>query len=976
MTTSGGVAAYIESIKASPQLGHQIVFHRESPPFKAVHAGPGRPWSPEVARLLGAGGVSRLYSHQARALDLVRSGRHVVVSTPTASGKTLVYNIPVIEEALQDPASRALYLFPLKALAQDQLKVFEALAAGLDREAAPVAAIYDGDTSPWRRKRLRDLPPNVLMTNPEMLHLSLLAHHEKWAGFWGGLRHVVVDEIHTYRGVFGSHMAWVFRRLNRICNRYGSSPTFVACSATVGNPADLASRLTGFEVAAVSESGAPQGRRHVLFVNPEDSAAATTIRLLRTALDQGLRTIVYTQSRKLTELIAIWAAEKAGPLAPRISAYRAGFLPEERREIERRLASGELLAVISTSALELGIDIGSLDICLLVGYPGTVMATWQRGGRVGRSRQDCAVVLVAQQDALDQYFMRNPREFFDRPPEAAVLNPENPVIMRRHLVCAASEMPLRTDEAWMGSRETARAVSGLEASGELLRSARGTEYFAARRSPHREVDLRGAGRQFHIVLSSTGRTVGQVDGLRAYRETHQGAVYLHKGMPYLVDDLDLETRTATVSQADVDYFTRVMGSKNTEVLEVLEGRSVRGTRISFGRLRVTDQITGYERRHVRGQRLLNRIPLDLPPLVFETEGLWIEIPEEVRSAVEGARMHFMGGIHALEHAVIGALPLLVLADRNDFGGISTPFHEQVGTSAVFVYDGVPGGVGLTRQAFREAEILLGNTLGIIRGCPCELGCPSCVHSPRCGSGNRPIDKAAALFVLESLIHGQPVTLAAASGRRRDVHNTSAPAVRPGPPAPSDPAISEISAVRGSGPPVRYGVLDVETQLSAQEVGGWDRADLMRVSCAVLYDSEQDRFLEFMEDGVPALVERLRGFELVVGFNLKRFDYNVLRPYTDFDLRSLPTLDILEEIHRRLGYRLSLDHLARCTLGIQKSANGLQALKWWQEGRVGEILKYCRQDVAITRDLFLHGRREGHLLFENKAGKSVRVPTSW
>ena len=955
MKCQNRIGEYVRSLKASSGLGRQVVFHKELPAIKACFDSPARPWPDEMQVLLEASGISRLYSHQVSAIDLIRSGRHVVVSTPTASGKTLVYNLPVIEQILEDPLSRALYLFPLKALAQDQMKAFGELIACLDRERAPTCATYDGDTSAWKRKRLRELPPNVLLTNPEMLHLSLLAHHEKWATFWQGLTHVVIDEVHTYRGIMGSHMAWVFRRMNRVCAHYGVSPILVFCSATVGNPSELTSKLSGLNVQAVTKNSAPHGRRHVIFINPEDGAAQTAIKLLRAALHRGLRTIVYTQSRKLAELINIWVSQRAGSMAKRISAYRAGYLPEERREIERKLSNGELLAVISTSALELGIDIGSLDLCLLVGYPGTVMATWQRGGRVGRSLQDSALVLIAQEDALDQYFMRNPQDFLKRPPESAVLNPENPVIMGRHLICAASEITIRTDETMLKERGVSKAISKLESKGKLLRSENGKELYSARKYPQRGINLRGVGQTFQIVSRNNGSTIGAIDGFRACRETHPGAVYLHRGKSYVVDRLDIETRTVEVSPAKVDYFTRVRGNKTTEILEVFGKKGVYGTSVSLGRLRITDRITGYERRHVRGQRLLNIVPLDLPPQVFETEGLWIEIPDEVRKATEKAYMHFMGGIHALEHAAIGILPLLVLTDRNDLGGISTPYHPQVRKAAVFVYDGVPGGVGLSRQAFEKAEELLQKTLKVIESCPCELGCPSCVHSPKCGSGNRPIDKRAAVFVLRGIIESK--------GQREGGKGHGAKGER-----------QKLKSTPGSIP--RFGVFDLETQLSAQEVGGWHRADLMRVSCAVLFDSERDAFLEFREPDIPELIERISELDLIIGFNLKRFDYKVLSAYSDLDFWGLPTLDILEDVYTRLGYRLSLDHLAGVTLGTQKTADGMQALKWWKQGKIKEILEYCNKDVAITRDLFLYGYKKSYLLFRNKAGKTVRIPVDW
>jgi DEAD/DEAH box helicase domain-containing protein len=900
----------------------------------------------------------------------------VVVATPTASGKSLIYNLPMIEKILADKAARGLYIYPLKALAQDQLRVFGHLADACPPDRAPTAAIYDGDTTPWFRRKIRNAPPNVLMTNPEMLHLSLLPHHLQWTEFLQRLQLVVIDEVHTYRGIMGSHMALVFRRLRRICRHYGARPTFVFCSATVGNPAGLAGQLTGLEAAAMTQSGAPRGRRHLVFMDPPDGPAQAAIGLLKAALSRGLRTIVYTQSRKLTELIALWAANRAGAYADRISAYRAGFLPEERREIERKLASGELLAVISTSALELGIDIGDLDLCILVGYPGTVVSTWQRSGRVGRSGQDAALILIAGDDALDRYFLRHPDRLVSHPPEAAVVNPENPDLLSRHLPCAAAEMPISMDEPFMATPAVRRAAETLTNTGDLLRSADGGRLFSKRKAPHRHVDLRGTGRRFRILSKISDEPIGEIDGFRAFRETHPGAVYLHRGETWRIEALDVEAGRIIALPEQVDYYTRVRGSKDTEIQEIYEQQTVHGTTAFFGRLKVTDQVTGFDRVLVRGNRLIGRTALDLPPQVFETEGLWFAVPLAVQEAAEEKYLHFMGGIHAVEHAAIGIFPLLVMTDRNDLGGISTPYHQQVTSAAVFIYDGIPGGAGLCRQAFKRAPELLSHTLQAIRSCPCETGCPACVHSPKCGSGNRPIDKASAVFILEEIEKGAPEIF------------KCRPAVQPPKPRRfvsragrkgfSGRCRSAVAteAVQEAAPGGHYGVFDLETQLSAQEVGGWHRADRMRVSCGVLYDSRADDFFEYTEDRVQDLIAHLQRLDLIVGFNVKRFDYRVLSGYSGTDFSAIPTLDLLEDIHNQLGFRLSLDHLARVTLGVRKSADGLQALKWWKEGKLREIIDYCRKDVAITRDVYLFGRKNGYLLFESKSGAAVRVPVGW
>jgi DEAD/DEAH box helicase domain-containing protein len=956
---AGDVPEYVASLLSSKMLSPYVCHHRVIPAVAAEYAEPARPFSRTVRELLDASGITKLYSHQATACDLIRSGRHVAVATPTASGKTLIYALPVIERLLADPDARALYLFPLKALAQDQMRALSELLAPLPASGRPEAAIYDGDTPQNLRAKLRKNPPHILISNPEMLHLSLLPYHESWTAFFAGLSFVVVDEMHTYRGVLGSHMAHVLRRLRRICARYGASPTFVFCSATVGNPGELAENLTGLPVTAVTRSGAPAGDKHVIFVNPAESAAHAAIVLLRAALARELRSIVYTGSRKMTELIGIWAAERAGKYASKISAYRSGFLPEERRDIEARMTRGDLLAVVSTSALELGIDIGGLDVCILAGYPGSVMSTWQRAGRVGRAGRPSLLALIAGEDALDQYFMRHPEDFFDRPPEAAVINPANPVIMARHLECACAERPVSLAEPYAREEPVRAMIAEMLGDSRLFLDASGELVFTARKRPHREVDLRGSGTQFRIEDADTGESIGQIDEHRAYRETHEGAVYLHRGKTYLVTTMDVAARLVRAKAASVDYYTRSRGRKETEILSTDAEQALFGTFAWRGRLKVREEITGYERRRVRGGQLLSIVPLELPPLIFETEGLWFTIPREIQRAADEGMIHFMGGIHAVEHAAIGILPLLILADRNDFGGISTPMHPELGQAAIFIYDGAPGGVGLSRQAFEQAQELLARSLAVIRDCPCESGCPSCVHSPKCGSGNRPIDKDAAAWVLTQIIRAEPG--GELPGRVSVRAN-----------APSARAKEETM----DDAPGRFAVFDLETRKSADEVGGWGNAPRMGVSIAVVYDSLTGEFGEYTQDETPRLAEDLRAFDLVVGFNIKRFDYLVLSGVHPADYHNLPTLDMLDVVYSRLGYRLSLDSLAQATLNTPKSASGLEALKWWKEGKLREIADYCRKDVEITRDLYLFGRDQGHLLFRNKAGTLVRLPVSW
>jgi len=459
----------------------------------------------------------------------------------------------------------------------------------------------------------------------------------------------------------------------------------------------------------------------------------------------------------------------------------------------------------------------------LVGYPGSMVSTWQRGGRVGRSGQDSALILIAGDDALDQFFMRNPDSLINREPESAVVNPYNSHILAKHLECAAAELPLTAAEPLISSQDARASIEYLEKTGILLRSADGAELYARRKLPHRDVNIRGTGHRYQIVDQGSGKNRGEIDDLRAFHETHPGAVYLHRGDSYIVDSLDLKTRVITVVRADVDYYTQVRGSKEVEILDVADRKPIWGTIAYTGKIRVTDQVTDYEIRHIATKKMINKAALDLPPQIFETEGLWFKIPRAIYRAAESDNLDFMGGIHALEHAAIGIFPLLVMADRNDLGGLSTLYHPQLTSAAVFIYDGIPGGAGLTRTAFGQTENLLESTRGIIAGCACETGCPACVHSPKCGSGNRPIDKPAALFILDRLKH------APRAGFTADEHpvQTRKPAAR--------------RAARPSKTP-HYGVFDLETQRSAAEVGGWHRADLMKISCAVLYDSKQDRFI--------------------------------------------------------------------------------------------------------------------------------------
>jgi DEAD/DEAH box helicase domain-containing protein len=900
-------------------------------------------------------GVDQLYTHQCAAIAAARAGRHPLVVTSTASGKSLTYLLPILEHLLTDPSARALLLFPIKALEQDQLKTLQTLippGQGID------AAILDGDTPASRREKLRADPPQLLLSNPDLLHLSLLPYHAQWREFWRNLRYVVLDELHTYRGVFGSHIAHVLRRLRRVAAAYGAQPQFIACSATISNPLGLSKQLTGLPFHLVEADGAPQQGKRFLLINPVGSPYTEATDLLLCCLRKGLKTIAFAKARKIAELIAMWARQADPALGDRLAAYRAGFTADERRAIERGLFSEQLAGVVTTSALELGIDVGGLDACLLIGYPGSITSTWQRGGRVGRGRREALIILVALPDALDQYFFRHPDDFFSRPYEAAIVDPDNNQILAAHLVAAASEVPLRCDDSFYAAEKD--LIQALHEQGRLLLSADGTEWYARERNPQRRINIRSLG-EACTILDQTGRTIGTIDGIRATHECHPGAIYLHQGQQYEILGLDLIPHKVHVKPVTVDYYTSPLAEKETEILEILESRDHQGIPYHLGRLKVTERVLGYERRRIFGQDKIGSYRLELPPQIFETVGLWFEIPDGLKAAVEETGSHFMGSIHAVEHAMIGLFPLYALCDRSDIGGISYPIHPQVARAAIFIYDGYPGGIGLTERGFQVLPELFLKTRQLLEECTCDTGCPSCVHSPKCGSGNKPLDKQGAYATLQGLLGETPWTDARQSPRCL-------------PTAASDPQAKEEAEAATVRP--HAVVFDLETQRSADEVGGWENRHRMGLAVGVVYDLDQAEFRVYTEQQVDALINDLVRARLIVGFNLRRFDFDVLRAYADVDWHTLPALDILECIHRRLGFRLKLDHLAQETLGERKSADGLQSLAWFKAGEIGRVIEYCKQDVLLTKRLYDFGRQHGYLLYRDIQGRAVRLPVNF
>jgi DEAD/DEAH box helicase domain-containing protein len=610
----------------------------------------------------------------------------------------------------------------------------------------------------------------------------------------------------------------------------------------------------------------------------------------------------------------------------------------------------------------MGIDVGGLDAAILVGYPGSIMSTWQRGGRAGRGMLPAGLFLVAGGDALDQYYVSAPEAFFRARPETAVVDATNPGICAAHLLCAGAEKPLRSTESVYSDLDWPATRAEMQRRGQLLQSVDGELWVPLMPRPHRDVDIRQIGDTYTIHdRRGDGRVLGTVGGARVFAECHNGAVYLHRGRHLHVDKLDLDRKRVVVSPIDGTCFTVARSAKQTEILDVRDSRDLGSTRVHLGRLRITQRITGYEKRGTFDRKLLGTFELELPPTIYETEGLWIDVQPAVFHALEARGHHRMGSVHGIEHACIALSPLFTLCDPADLGGITFTEHPQLGHGAIFVYDTYPGGIGLASHTFDVLVGLLEAVQRRIEQCACENGCPGCVHSPRCGSGNYPLDKAGCAASLRMLLGQEPVP--PVPTRRVVLEPSEAP--REPRPAPSDAACR---------PRVVY--FDVETRFSAAEVGGWHRIDRMGLALAVVYDEQLERFTTFREAEVDALVELLFEADLVVGFNVLRFDYTVISAYTPRPLSRLPTFDLLAELYERLGFRLSLGALASATLGAAKSADGLQSLAWVREGRYDLVEEYCRRDVALTRDLFQCALREDGLCFARDTLRLRTPPLGW
>ena len=665
------------------------------------------------------------------------------VAIGTVLGKTLAFNLPVLDAIAGDAATRALYLSPTKALAQDQ---FRTLSAYRIPQLRP--AIYDGDTPAELRGGIRR-SANAILTNPDMLHIGVLPHHDRWGDVLANLRYVVVDEAHVYRGVFGSHVANVLRRLRRVARIYGSEPQFLLASATISNPGELGEALLGERVTVVGDDGAPRAERTIVLWNPplldaelglRGSALAEAAKLQASFVERGLRTLTFAKSRKAAELIHRFTAERLGGDA-HLSPYRAGYTAQQRRVIERRLADGDLLGVSATNALELGIDVGLLDAVISVGFPGTVASLRQQWGRAGR-RGNGLAVLVATEDGLDQYFMREPDKLLGRRVEAAILDHASPRVLAGHVRAAAYEAPLTDDDA--------PELIAAARDDPLLRETPAGIVWAGREHPAAHVALRSSEPDaFTVVDGTTGDVLGLVERSRAYTTVHEGAVYLHRGESYLVRELDQRTLHAVVEPFDGSWYTQAKKETMTSIVAPRRVELRLGLELAFGEIEVTEQVVAYERKTVSSQERIELVALDLPPTTFATEAVWF-LPEAHQLAGLDEMPKLLGTLHAAEHALIALLPLWAMCDRWDIGGLSTNVHPQTGRPTVFVYDGHPGGVGLTERGFEEFEGWVADTRELLRGCPCSDGCPSCVQSPKCGNLNEMLDKAGALTFLSRL----------------------------------------------------------------------------------------------------------------------------------------------------------------------------------------------------------------------------------
>ncbi|AKB17982.1 DEAD/DEAH box helicase [Methanosarcina sp. WWM596] len=784
------ISRLLNEIKASSRYENQIVHIEEIPAMDALYA-PLELESKVKAALAGIG-IESLYSHQAEAIEKIRKRKDIVLCTSTASGKSLTYMVPIFETIMKDPEATALYISPLNALVNDQLKAFLEFEGALNSGAG--IARYTGALTATQKREIREGQTNIVFTNPEMVNMSFLAWHHLWRRFFSNLKFIVVDESHYYRGVIGSNMANVLRRLLRVAEYYGASPQFICCSATIGNPKEHTETLLGREAKVIENNGSSHGPQKFVFWNPplylngrgctlRRSSFSETSTLFTRAVQAGLQTLAFTRSRQGVERMYKSCREllRERGLASAICSYRSGYFDREREEIEKKMNSGELRGVISTNALELGINIGGLDACILDGYPGTVMSSRQQAGRAGRSGNESLVLMVAGTNALDQYYMRNPNDFFARSSENAVLNPKNPYILAGHLLCAAKEIPLRTaDEKYFG-KGYSRVVELLEAEGLLAGS---DLKYTTDPFPYKHVFLRGIDNNTYSLLTFEGEKSfpleKDIEENLAFRECHPGAVYMHRGVPFYINRIDHEKKEIHAIKTHDGYYTKPMIDSSVLVQETFAVKPLEHApevEVGLGDVEVTDTIVGYRKIRTHSDETMSTHDLEMPPVILQTVALWLKLPNRLQELIEMHKLDFAGGIHAVEHAMISMYPLHLLVDRSDVGGVSTPSHPDFGgKSGIFIYDGHRGGVGYAEKGYDLIEEVLEGTLKAIESCPCESGCPGCIQSPKCGNNNEPLDKHAAIMLLHELLGKAPYI----PPEKKEKHLSEARALRQNP----------------------------------------------------------------------------------------------------------------------------------------------------------------------------------------------------
>ncbi|MBE6490712.1 MAG: DEAD/DEAH box helicase [Methanobrevibacter sp.] len=755
MSEPNNIDMFKNDVRYRDNIAHVETIPAKKASFKKVEN-----LNEKIIEYLDSRGV-KLYTHQAETYEAIKNDENVIITTPTASGKTLAFNLPIMETMIEDMEATALYIYPAKALSNDQLHVLENLERELEIDIKP--RTYDGDTPRADKKGIRE-KSRIVLTNPYQLHLILSWHHQ-WSRFYKNLKYIVIDESHYYKGVFGSNVAFLIKRLKRIANFYGSNPQFILSSATLANPLELANRLTGEEFSLVDEDASPSGEKDFILYNPfknyrrnkvnmqnAPSVHMETENIFIYMMLKGIQTLCFTVSRKTTELIAMWAKKDMtqikGKLAHRIAAYRAGYQAQERREIEDGLKSGKYLGVTCTNALELGINIGSLDAVIISGYPGTMISTWQQSGRAGRSNQKSLAILIAFENQLDQYFMNNPKFFFDKPHENAIIDLTNPILQEAHILCAAKELPIKKGEVkkYFGIDE--KILDDLVSKKDLHKNFRGDYMYPYDDNPAMDHSLdQISGQEFKVM--NNGRLLETMERSQVYREAHEGAILINKGDTYVVNGVNLKNGFVNVSQKTVDYHTMVLNKTDINIERKISKTRYGGLTIHFGELTVREDYFKYKK--MQFSKAIGTYPLDLPPLKFTTKGLWFTIPKQVKDTLEDMFPNeeevFAGGLHGAEHALIGLFPLHTMCDRFDIGGLSTNYHEDTQEATIFIYDGYAGGIGICEKAVDVFVDLLDSTIDLLENCNCKSGCPSCIYSPKCGNDNKPLHKNATKYIL-------------------------------------------------------------------------------------------------------------------------------------------------------------------------------------------------------------------------------------